>query len=84
MFDTRTDTIVETVALEGAPLKMALTPQGTRLYITYNDVGQVAVVDTASGQVIRTIGLGGELLGVAVAPDGRQVYVTDLTGGPSG
>ena len=56
---------------------MAVSPDGTRIYVTDGDSGRVSVIDTATNQVIATLGVGRFAYGVAVSPDGTRAYVTD-------
>ncbi len=58
---------------------MALTPNGSRLYVSVNNGpfdDDVTVVNTANGNVITTFPLGGVFpRGVAITPDGALAYV---------
>ncbi|MBZ5493950.1 MAG: YncE family protein [Acidobacteriia bacterium] len=54
---------------------MALTPDGTRAYVSNSLGGTVSVIDTASNTVIATISVGRFLGPAAVTPDGKSVYV---------
>lgn len=61
------------------PERMALTPDGHRLYCSNEDASGASVLDMATGRVVATVGTGIEPEGVAVSPDGRWVYVTAET-----
>ncbi len=52
------------------PAGLALSRDGTRLYVAENLGGSLAVVDTARRQVVQTLPVGRFPYGVAVAPDG--------------
>ena len=52
---------------------MAITPDGTRAYVTNPDSNSVSVIDTATNSVVATIAVGG--FGVAITPDGTRAYV---------
>jgi YVTN family beta-propeller protein len=71
------------LAKEGA-LAAAVSPDGTRLYVT-ESTGYVAVVDTAANRVIGRVTIEGSgwhnMTGATVSPDGSRLYVTlpDLT-----
>ena len=47
---------------------MAITPDGTRAYVTNHGLGSVSVIDTASNTVVATVGVGDGPEGVAVTP----------------
>ncbi len=60
---------------------MAVTPDGTRAYVTNNVGGTVSVIDTATNTVIDgPIDVGGLPLTVAVSPDGTRAYVANSPG----
>jgi YVTN family beta-propeller protein len=80
VIDTATNTVVATIDVDGPPIRIALTPDGTRAYLTMRrpNVGQLAIVDTSSQQVTAVIGLTDFFIaGVAVTPDGRHAYVAN-------
>jgi YVTN family beta-propeller protein len=56
---------------------IALTPDGSRLYVASTTSNQVDVIDTASNAWIETIPVGMEPVSVAVRPDGLQVWVSN-------
>lgn len=70
---------------------MAISPNGSRLYVTeiitsgdlYNQVrtGRIAVVDTATGTAVGTVeGFGGSVRNIAFAPNGNRAYAIDDDG----
>jgi YVTN family beta-propeller protein len=60
------------------PVEVAITPDGTRAYVTNYNVNSVSVIDTATNTVDTTISLGTNRnpFGVAITPDGSRAYVT--------
>ncbi|RKE18969.1 hypothetical protein [Streptomyces sp. TLI_171] len=63
----------------GGGLGLALSPDGSRLYVGVNIPGKngvVEVVDTAAGQVTGVAPVGRRPFDVDVSPDGREVYAT--------
>ena len=58
---------------------MAVSPDGTRAYVTNLGSGTVSVIDTDTNTVIATITVGSGPAGVAVSPDGTRAYVTNLS-----
>lgn len=53
------------------PAGLALSPDGTRLYVAENLADSLAVVDTRSGQVVQRLPAGRYPYAVVVAADGR-------------
>ena len=61
------------------PERLAVTPDGTRIYCSNEDESGASVVDVAAGKIITTVRTGIEPEGVAITPDGRWAYVTAET-----
>ncbi|MGW8951940.1 YncE family protein [Streptomyces sp. NPDC055709] len=58
---------------------MAVTPNGTRVYVTNAGSNHVSVIPTASNLNVATIPVGQAPSDAAVTPDGARVYVTNTT-----
>ena len=58
------------------PEQFDITRDGTRIYVSNEDVGQATIVDVASGEILYTVDVGTEPEGVALSPDDRLAYVT--------
>jgi YVTN family beta-propeller protein len=63
------------------PEEFAVNRDGTRIYISNEDVATASVLNVADGEVEQIVRVKKEPEGVALSPDGRFVYVTCETGG---
>ena len=63
----------------GGPYGIAVTPDGTRVYVANG--GAVAVIDTQTNFVGPPITVGNNPRGIAISPDGMTAYVTNQTSG---
>src|SRR6266404_5931276 len=63
------------------PEQLALSADGTRLYVSNEDVGTASVVNIASGRVEHIIPVSREPEGVGTTPGGKEFYVTCETEG---
>ncbi len=63
------------------PEEFDISRDGTRLYVSNEDVKTASVVNIATGKVEHIVTLAQEPEGVAVAPDGKSLFVTCETGG---
>jgi YVTN family beta-propeller protein len=59
------------------PDALAVTPDGSRVYVANFGGSTVSVIDTATNTVIATITVGSGPGGVAVTPDGSRLYITN-------
>lgn len=60
------------------PLGVAVSPDGTRAYVTNFSANTVSVIKTNTNTVVATIPVGAFPFGVAVSPNGTRAYVTNL------
>jgi len=72
VIDTAINTVVATVPVGFSPSGVAITPDGTRAYVTGSPV---SVIDTATNTVVATLPVGGSV--VAITPDGTHAYVAN-------
>src|ERR1700729_377788 len=63
------------------PEEFSLSKDGSRLYVSNEDVKTASVINIATGKVEQIILVGQEPEGVATTPDGKQFYVTCEAGG---
>ena len=63
------------------PEEFSLSKDGTKLYVSNEDVKTASVINIATGKVEHIVAVGQEPEGVATAPDGKRFYVTCEAGG---
>jgi len=70
VIDTATNTVVATIPVGVVPLGVAITPDGTRAYVTnaQTDFNTVSVIATATNTVVASIPVGAGPSGVAITP----------------
>ncbi len=69
---------VDSIAVGSSPTGLAVSPDGTRLYVANKGSGTVSVINTANYGVTKTITAGTQPTSVAVSPDNKSVYVTNI------
>ncbi|MDY6983456.1 MAG: YncE family protein, partial [Pseudomonadota bacterium] len=77
VIDVATSAVTTTIATGGQLFDSAISPDGSRVYVT-NVTGQVFAIDTATNTVVATIAVTNNPRGVAVNGDGTKLYVTQL------
>jgi YVTN family beta-propeller protein len=82
VIDTATNTVTAAIIIGLTPeLRannsegVAVSPDGSKLYVTNSNGDSVSIIDTATNKIINTWYVGREPKGIAVAPDGT-VFVT--------
>jgi YVTN family beta-propeller protein len=78
--DTATNAVLTTIPVGLAPFDLAVTPDGTRIYVVNFSSDTVSVIGTATNTVLATIQGLDQPANVAITPDGRTVYVTNQGG----
>lgn len=70
-------TVLATITVQSNPWGVAITPDGTRVYVVNIGSNSVSVISTATNTVTATLsGVAGDPQGVAITPDGKRAYVT--------
>jgi YVTN family beta-propeller protein len=81
--NSNNNSVIATAPFPNNPTVLAVTPDGTRIYASNRDVGQVTVFDTRTNVplLVISVGNGSENLGIAVSPNGRLVYLANQFSG---
>src|SRR6185436_19659843 len=85
VINTTTNAIVTTITLTPcpnncAPNKVALSPDGSRLYVTDDFADVVWVINTTNNTIVTSVPGVAFPEGVAVHPDGTRIYVAHVDG----
>jgi YVTN family beta-propeller protein len=81
--NSNNNSAIATVPFPNNGSTLAVTPDGTRLYVSNRDVGEVQVFDTRTNVplVVIPVGNAGENVGIAASPNGQLVYVANQFSG---
>jgi YVTN family beta-propeller protein len=69
------------IAAGSDPEEFALSKDGTKIYVSNEDVKTASVIGIATGKVEHIVAVAQEPEGVATAPDGKHFYITCEAGG---
>ncbi len=84
VLNTATNTVVATIPVGASPLGVAISPDGSRVYVA-NVVSQtISVIDASTNKVITTIIAGGGSDYLTVSPDGKFLYIESRVNGKIG
>jgi YVTN family beta-propeller protein len=72
-----TNEVIATIPVGSEPGGVAVTPDGSKVYVANSLSNTVSAIATATNTVIATIPVGANPFGVAVTPDGSKVYVAN-------
>ncbi len=80
VIDLETGSIVASPPVGDFAEGLAITPDGSRVYVAEQATDSVSVLDTSTNTIIDSIFTGGSPRAVAAHPDGSRVYAADLIG----
>ena len=80
VINTKTNTITDTVPVGANPGRIAVTPDGTKVYVVNQGTfdirdNSVSIIDTKTNTVADKVNVGVNPTVIAIAPDGTKVYV---------
>ena len=75
---TPSKTAVTSITVGPYPFGVAVSPDGSSVWVSNNGDDTVSQIDTASDTVVQTITVGSSPWGVAVSPDGSSVWVANV------
>ncbi len=76
VIDTATDEVEATIPVSPGPYRLALTPDGTRLYIVNYTADRIECIDPVTLDLIDSFpALGVSPLGLTITPDGESLFV---------
>ncbi|WP_245814056.1 YncE family protein [Rhodococcus marinonascens] len=75
------DTVIDTILVGNNPFGVAITLDGSFVYVVNTDDGTVSVIDTGTNMVVDTVMVGSFPEGVAITPDGTRAYVVNTDDG---
>src|ERR1700751_3460771 len=76
VIDTTNNSVVATIPVGIFPSGVAVTPDGTSVYVT-NIFNSISVIDAATNSVVEKIPSGQFPTGIAITPDGTRAYVVN-------
>jgi len=78
VIDISTNKAVATIPVGSNPVRVTISPDGSRVYITNESSDNVSVINTSKNSVINTIPVGGVPSATVISPDGSQLYVANI------
>ncbi|MEU7093026.1 IPT/TIG domain-containing protein [Kitasatospora aureofaciens] len=83
-YDLSSDSVVGKIPVGKLPRSLAVSPDGSQVWVANEMANSVSVVDTTVNTVIATLPVGRFPSALAFAPDGAHVYVAHNRGGHPG
>lgn len=74
----RGNSVVDTInAGNGTTKGIAVTPDGSRLFVANTNNNSISIINTTSYKVIDTVNTGKSPYGIAISPDGLYAYISN-------
>lgn len=80
VINTRTNSIVGNITGLSSPVGMAVSPNGSILYVSSLESNNLSIVSLPSGKIIDQIDVGAPQGGATLSPNGTFLYVTENEG----
>jgi YVTN family beta-propeller protein len=77
VIDVVTNSVTASIPAGDVPGYIAVSPDGTKIYVTNWRSNNLSVINTLTNTVTASVSVGNEPRGVAVTPDGKKVYVAN-------
>jgi len=77
--DVAAGTVVGTIPVGVEPTGLAVSPDGTRVYVASQMARTLTVIDAQRGAVVATMATPTQPREVVVSPDGRRLYLSTQT-----
>ncbi|WP_130292575.1 Hsp70 family protein [Pseudonocardia sediminis] len=77
VLDTSDNSVVATIPVRTRPYALAVTPDGSKVYVPNHDSGTVSVIDTATDRVSAEIAVAPNPHWIAFSPDGSRAYAAN-------
>ena len=75
VINNNTNTVSDTITNCYSASGIAVSPDGSKIYVANNYSNTVCVINSATNTVTNTIAVGNRPYGISVSPDGSKVYV---------
>jgi YVTN family beta-propeller protein len=76
---TASNTVVTTIMVGLKPIAVAITPDGTQVYVANKGANTVSVIARPGNTVVTTVPVESNPDAIAVTPDGKNAYVANRT-----
>ncbi|MDJ0395839.1 YncE family protein [Rhodococcus sp. G-MC3] len=81
VIDASTNTVIDTIAIGGGTLTgIAVTPDGSTIFVNQSDIDTAAIIDTADPSSRQTVTVGARPGGAIASPDNATAYLTNGEG----
>lgn len=75
--DTASNAVIATIPQPGMPLRVAVSPDGQRLFVANHEIPSVSVIDAATNTVIGQVNVAPNPHWVTFSPDGTRAYTAN-------
>lgn len=77
VIDANTNTLITSVTVGTRPTDLAITPDGSKVYVTNYFSNNITVISTANDSILNTIPVGSAPVGIIISPTQSKAYVAN-------
>lgn len=77
VLDSGSNAVIATIPQSGMPMRVAVSPDGHRIFVANHEVPSVSVIDAATNTVIGQVNVEPNPHGITFSPDGSRVYTAN-------
>ena len=78
---TKSLVVIETITVEGFPIRVEISPDGRVAVISRAEAGEVTIIDVSTKRPLASVEVGEFPVGVEISPDSQRAFIGNSRSG---